>query len=233
MSLITNLQAIQNRIQAACDRSMRPIESVTLVHVSKTQPIEVLEAGYQLGMRVFGENKVQEIREKVVALPMEDIRWHMIGHLQRNKVKYIVDSVSLIHSVDSIRLAKTISDEAAKKNRIIDILIQVNMADETTKFGFRDQDQLMHLIKEIAVMKNIRIKGLMTIAPYVENPEDNRMIFRQMRQLSVDIKDQNIDNVYMDELSMGMTGDFEVAIEEGATMVRIGTAIFGERQYIN
>ena len=159
-----------------------------------------------------------------------DIRWHMIGHLQRNKVKYIVGQVALIHSVDSYRLAEEINIQAKKKNVIVPILVEVNIAHEESKFGISEADAIQ-LVEEIAELDNIRIMGLMTIAPYVENPEDNRMYFRKIKELSVDIRNKKIDNVSMGILSMGMTGDYQVAIEEGATMVRVGTGIFGEKNY--
>ena len=172
---------------------------------------------------------MQELVEKYDELP-QDIKWHMIGHLQRNKVKYIVDKVCLIHSVDSYRLAEEINIQAKKKNIIVPILVEVNIAEESSKFGIHAEDAIA-LVEQIAQLENVRIKGLMTIAPLVENPEDNRQYFRNIRQLSVDIAAKNIDNVSMNVLSMGMTGDYMVAIEEGATMVRVGTGIFGERNY--
>ena len=228
-SLQENMKNIEDRIQAACSKAGRERHEVTLVNVSKTNPIEVLKTGYNLGMRVFGENKVQELREKIPALP-EDISWHMIGHLQRNKIKYIIGGVHCIHSVDSYRLAEAIQQEAVKNDRHMDILVQVNVVGETTKFGL-DLQEVTRLVREISSLDRVHIKGLMTIAPFVENPEDNRMVFKAMKELSVDINQQNIDNVSMNELSMGMTNDFEVAIEEGATMIRIGTALFGARNY--
>ncbi len=184
---------------------------------------------YDAGILDFGENKVQEMCDKMEVLP-KDIRWHMIGHLQTNKVKYIVGRTELIHSVDSLHLAEEIQRQALKKGVIVPVLVEVNIAREETKFGIQKEDTVA-LVKSIAKLDHIQIKGLMTIAPYVENPEDNRLYFREIRQLSVDIKNQNIDNVSMDVLSMGMTGDYMVAIEEGATMVRVGTGIFGERNY--
>lgn len=231
MSIKENYESINQRITAACQRVGRKKEEVTLVNVSKTKPLELLQEGYDAGMRLFGENKVQEIRDKYVNFSKEDITWHMIGHLQRNKVKYIIDKVDLIHSVDSFRLAETISLEAKKKMLVANILIQVNVADEESKFGLMTTEVLT-LIKSISGLPNIKIKGLMTIAPFVDDPEENRLVFRKLKQLSVDIKEQNLDNVCMDVLSMGMTGDFEVAIEEGATMIRIGTALFGQRNYL-
>ena len=224
-----NLDEVEKKIQAACDRSGRNREEVTLIAVSKTKPLEMLEAAYQTGIREFGENKVQELTWKYDELP-KDIHWHLIGHLQRNKVKYIVDKACLIHSVDSLRLAEEISKEAQKKDVTVSILVQVNVANEETKFGL-ESSQVLDMITAIARLPKIHICGLMTIAPFVENPEDNRIYFRKLKKLSVDINAKNIDNIDMNILSMGMTGDYEVAIEEGATMVRVGTGIFGERHY--
>ena len=189
----------------------------------------MLQEIYDENIRDFGENKVQELCSKMEQLP-SDIRWHMIGHLQRNKVKYIVGKVELIHSVDTYRLAEEINIQAKKQNVIVPILVEVNIAHEESKFGISAEDAIL-LVEDISKLENIRIKGLMTIAPYVENPEDNRLYFRKIKQLSVDITNKNIDNVSMEILSMGMTGDYMVAIEEGATMVRVGTGIFGERIY--
>lgn len=224
-----NFQSVEARIQAACDRAGRSRKEVTLIAVSKTKPVEMLQTIYDAGSRDFGENKVQEMCDKIEQLPT-DIRWHMIGHLQTNKVKYIVGRVSLIHSVDSLHLAQEIEKQAAKLDVIVPILIEVNIAEEESKFGIH-KEETISLVRELAALPHIRIQGLMTIAPYVENPEDNRAYFRGIKQLSVDIARENIDNVSMDCLSMGMTGDYEVAIEEGATMVRVGTGIFGERNY--
>lgn len=227
--LAENLMNVEKRIEEACKRANRAREEVTLIAVSKTKPVSMLEEIYNEKIRDFGENKVQELTEKYDQLP-EDINWHMIGHLQRNKVKYIVDKVKLIHSVDSVRLAESIELEAAKKNVEVDILIEVNVAEEDSKFGLK-VEEVLPLIEEIAPFPHLHIKGLMTIAPYVENPEENRPVFARLRKLSVDIAEKNIDNVSVDILSMGMTNDYEVAIEEGSTMVRVGTGIFGERNY--
>ncbi|MCM1122337.1 MAG: YggS family pyridoxal phosphate-dependent enzyme [Eubacterium sp.] len=227
--ILDNLRIVEENICAACSRSNRAREDVTLIAVSKTKPVEMLWEAYDLGCRDFGENKVQELVDKYEKLP-KDIRWHMIGHLQRNKVKYIVDKVCLIHSVDSLRLAEEISKEAVKKNVTVSILIEVNVADEESKFGTTSAEAVS-LVEAVSKLPNIVIKGLMTIAPYVENPEENRLYFAKLSQLAVDIIHKNVDNVFMEELSMGMTGDYEVAVEEGATLVRVGTGIFGERQY--
>ena len=224
-----NLEEVEQRIQAACRRAGRKREEVTLIAVSKTKPVEDLKEAYQLGIRTFGENKVQELTEKYEVLP-KDIHWHMIGHLQTNKVKYIVDKAELIHSVDSLKLAETIEKEAAKKNCIVSILIEVNVAQEESKFGVHT-DEVLPLIEKISRFPHVRIQGLMTIAPFVQNSEANRTIFRTLQKLSVDIMQTNIDNVNVSILSMGMTNDYEVAIEEGATMVRVGTGIFGARDY--
>ena len=216
-------------MEEACRVSGRNPEEVSLIAVSKTKPIPMLQEAYDAGCRDFGENKVQEIMDKIDRLP-SDIRWHMIGHLQTNKVKYIVGKVFLIHSVDSLHLAEAISKEAVKQNTTVNILIEVNVAKEDTKYGAMAEDTVS-LVEKIALLPGISVKGLMTIAPYVENPQENRQYFVKLRQLAVDIKAKNIDNVHMDILSMGMTGDYMVAIEEGATYVRVGTGIFGERQY--
>lgn len=228
--LYDNYLEVQDKIKKACERSGRNPEEVTLIAVSKTKPNEMIQELYDHGVRAFGENKVQEMDAKEAALP-KNIEWHLIGHLQRNKVKYIIDKATLIHSVDSYRLAETINAEAIKKNVIANILIEVNVAQEESKFGL-SMEEVLPLIEQIsATCPNIRIRGLMTIAPFVENPEENRPIFENLRKLSVDIDGKNINNVSVDILSMGMSNDFEVAVEEGATHVRVGTSIFGARNY--
>lgn len=224
-----NLEAVEANIAKACEKAGRDRSEVTLIAVSKTKPADMLKETYDCGIRCFGENKIQEICEKRDVLP-SDICWHMIGHLQRNKVKQIIADVALIHSVDTYRLAEEINIHAKKVNRIVPILIEVNIAGETSKFGIAKEGALQ-LIEEVSKLENIAVKGLMTIAPYVENSEDNRGYFQEIKELSVDITQKNIDNVSMDILSMGMTGDYIVAIEEGATMVRVGTGIFGTRNY--
>ena len=224
-----NLKQTQNNIAEAAKKSGRTSDDILLVAVSKTKPLSALQEAYNAGIRDFGENKVQELCDKYDQLP-KDIRWHMIGHLQRNKVKYIVDKVALIHSVDSLRLAETIEHEAAKHNVTVPVLIEVNVAQEESKFGLKTEE-VLSLVESVAAFPHIHIEGLMTIAPYVEDPEENRGIFRQLKKLSVDIAAKNINNVNMSVLSMGMTGDYQVAVQEGATMVRVGTGIFGERDY--
>lgn len=224
-----NLTNIEANIQAACNKCGRERSEVTLIAVSKTKPVEMLKEVYDAGIRDFGENKVQEICEKYDQLP-KDIKWHMIGHLQRNKVKYIIDKVCMVHSVDTYRLAEEINIQAKKHNLIMPILIEVNIAQEETKFGVGREDALL-LVEEIAHLDNIRVKGLMTVAPYTDDPESNRKYFQQLKKLAVDIQEKSIDNIDMRILSMGMTGDYMTAIEEGAVMVRVGTGIFGERNY--
>ena len=191
--------------------------------------MEDLKEAYEAGARNFGENKVQELMDKIPAMP-GDVRWHMIGHLQRNKVKYLIGKVYMIHGVDSLRLAQEISKESEKAGVITRILMEVNVAEEESKFGV-SVSEAPALAEEIGKLPGISLQGLMTIAPYVENPEENREIFAKLRQLAVDISGKNIDNVTMSVLSMGMTGDYVVAVEEGATYVRVGTGIFGERNY--
>lgn len=227
--LSDNLHEVQENIRKACERSGRNPEDVTLIAVSKTKPVSDIQQIYAAGIREFGENKVQEMNDKQKVLP-GDINWHMIGHLQRNKVKYIVDNVAMIHSVDSVRLAEEISKEAVKKNVAVDILVEVNVAKEESKFGLYTED-VSQFVEQISKLPGINIKGLMTSAPFVDNPEDNRQYFKKLKDLSVDINAKNIDNVHMDFLSMGMTNDYVVAVEEGATHVRVGTAIFGHRDY--
>nr|WP_297863614.1 YggS family pyridoxal phosphate-dependent enzyme [uncultured Acetatifactor sp.] len=225
-----NLESVKKCMTDSSRKAGRDPGEVTLIAVSKTKPASSLREAYNAGIRDFGENKVQELLDKMQELP-SDIRWHMIGHLQRNKVKYIVGKVALIHSVDSLRLAEEISCEAIKRKTEADILIEVNVAGEDSKYGVR-AEEASELVCKIAVLPAVHIRGLMTIAPFTENAEENRPHFNRLKQLSVDIGQKNIDNVSMDILSMGMTGDYSVAIEEGATCVRVGTGIFGERRGI-
>lgn len=225
----TNLKEVEENILNACKKAGRSRGEVTLVAVSKTKPVSLLTEAYYIGIRDFGENKVQEMCEKYEVME-KDIKWHMIGHLQTNKVKYLIGKTELIHSVDSYKLACEIEKQAAKHNCDVDILIEVNAANEETKFGLA-VDEVIELVREVAKLPHVHIKGLMTVAPYVVDSEKNRQFFHNIKQLSIDIDNQNIDNVSMNVLSMGMTGDYMVAIEEGATIVRVGTGIFGERDY--
>ena len=224
-----NLDNVLKNIADSEERSGRKKGDVTLIAVSKTKPVEMIKEVYDLGIRDFGENRVHELTERYDKLP-SDIRWHLIGHLQTNKVKYIIDKAYMIHSVDSLKLANEISREAVKHSVTANILIEVNVSGEESKFGVSPED-LEDLIRKISVLPAIRIRGLMTVAPYVVDSEENRQIFIKMKQFAVDITRKNIDNVNMDCLSMGMSGDYTVAVEEGATFVRVGTSIFGERNY--
>ena len=219
-TLAKNYNAVKENIKKACEQAGRSQEEVTLLAVSKTKPVDMLMDVYHAGARDFGENKVQELVDKIPQLP-SDIRWHLIGHLQRNKVKYIVDKVYLIHSVDSLRLAEEISREAVKKQVEVNILIEVNVAQEESKFG-TTTEETEKLVRDISFLPGVHIK---------EDPEENRIYFRKLRQLAVDIGNKNIDNVSMSILSMGMTGDYTVAVQEGSAIVRVGTGIFGERDY--
>lgn len=229
VNIAENIKNVQARIKEACLRSGRKLSDVTLIAVSKTKPVSMIRECIENGITVFGENKAQELTSKLeqIEIPLD---WHFIGHLQRNKVKYIVGNTKLIHSVDSVRLAEAIDSEAEKKNITCDILAEVNVAGEESKFGLA-KDEVYNFVSEISGLKHIKLRGLMTIAPYVDNSEENRLYFRFLRNLLIDINNKNIDNISMDILSMGMTGDYEVAIEEGATMVRVGTGIFGDRHY--
>ena len=224
-----NLRYVQENIKKACERVGRNPDEVTLIAVSKTKPLSMIEEAYAAGMLEFGENKPQELRDKA-KLWDAPVHWHMIGTLQSNKIKYVVGTACMIHSVDSLALALAIEKEAAKKELIMDILLEVNVAEEESKHGF-SEEELLSVVKEIAALPHLRLRGLMTVAPYTENAEKNRIYFRKMKELLVDINNKNIDNISMDSLSMGMSSDYEVAIEEGATMVRVGTGIFGERNY--
>ena len=225
-----NLYDVQKRIAAACQRAGRDSREVTLIAVSKTKPVTMIEEIMAEGVVDFGENKPQELKDKYEILP-KNLKWHMIGHLQRNKVKYVIDKACMIHSVDSLRLAETIQQEAGKLDLIMPVLIEVNIAREESKFGV-SPEETEELVRQVAQLRNLRVEGLMTIAPFVEIAERNRVYFSNLRKLYVDIKSKNIDNVNMCNLSMGMTGDYEIAIEEGATLVRVGTGIFGERNYV-
>ena len=220
---------VENNILDACERSGRNPEEVTLIAVSKTKPVEMLQEVYNEGIRDFGENYVQELADKIEIMP-KDIRWHMIGHLQRNKVKYLVGKVACIHSVDSLRLAEVINERSIKLGVVTKIMAEVNIAGEESKFGFT-RDGVFDFAEKVSTMEGVKLVGLMTSAPYVSDPEENRQYFRGMKSLSVDINEKNINNINITELSMGMTNDYIVAVEEGATHVRVGTAIFGARNY--
>lgn len=227
--VVDNYNKIKEEVIQTAVKAGRNPEDVTLIAVSKTKPLADIEELSRIGVVDFGENKVQELCDKYENVS-KPVRFHQIGHLQTNKVKYVVDKAYMIHSLDSLKLAKEIEKEAAKKNVIAQVLIEVNVAEEDSKFGLKLQE-VIPFLKEIKDFSHIHVNGLMTIAPFVDDPEDNRKYFRALKQLSLDIICENIDNIDMNVLSMGMTNDFKVAIEEGATMVRVGTAIFGQRNY--
>ena len=225
------LEDTQQAIINAARRAGRDPSEVTLVAVGKTKPASMIRELYDLGVRDFGENKVQELTAKYEELP-KDIRWHMIGHLQSNKVKYIVDKVAMIHSVDSLRLAQVIEKEAVKKDvDHVDVLLEVNVSGEESKYGMTPAE-VEQQIDQFLDLKRVRIRGFMTVAPFAEDPEEVRPYFKRLKQLSVDIQNKTIDNnIDVGLLSMGISGDFEAAIEEGASFVRVGTRIFGARNY--
>ncbi len=225
-----NIEVIREKIARAAERAGRDPKDVLLLAVTKTIDNERIREAVDAGLTELGENKVQEIMDKYDTIA-RDVKWHMIGHLQTNKVKYIIDKVTLIHSVDSLKLAQEINKKAAKAGKVMDILVEINVADEESKFGITC-DMAEDIIRELSTMENIRVRGLMTVAPFVDDGEQNRPVFRRLKQLLVDINAKKLDNVNMDILSMGMTGDYEVAVEEGATIVRVGTGIFGPRVYL-
>jgi len=227
--LKTRLENVLNRIKKAANARSRDPETIRLVAVSKTIPTDMVKEAIEAGVKILGENYIQEARKKFDALSSYPVSWHFIGHLQTNKAKYAVRLFDLIHSVDSLKLAHELNKQAKKINKIQEILIQVNISMESTKAGVYEQDALS-LIKDISHLENLSVKGLMTMPPFFNEPEKVRPYFSALRKLRDQIKKESIPNIAMDELSMGMTGDFEAAIDEGASLVRIGTAIFGERK---
>lgn len=232
MDILANMKEVQERVAAACKRSNRDPKEVTILPVSKNHPAEDIQTLYYAGWRDFGENYVQELRNKHDELP-DDIHWHMIGHLQRNKVKYIASYIQAIHSVDTIKLLHTIEKEGRKADRVIPVLIEVNVGREESKFGVMpDLEDCMALANEALELPHVKLRGLMTSAPYYDDVEKDRSIFRKLKELLNDMNAAN-DQLQLDVLSMGMTHDFEIAVEEGSTCVRVGTAIFGKRDYSN
>lgn len=229
LTIKENLDNILSRIKVAAEKSGRKAEDIKLIAVTKTVDVERIKSVYNYGILDMGENRVQELLDKYDKLD-SSCRWHLIGHLQTNKVKYIIDKVEMIHSVDSIELAKEVNTRAAKIGKKINILIQVNVSGEESKFGISPQE-VDEFIEMVSKYGNISVKGMMTIAPYAENSESVRDVFRKLYSIYIDIKKKKLDNVTMEYLSMGMSNDFEVAIEEGANIVRIGTDIFGKRDY--
>ncbi len=224
-----NIEIIQDNIGKACTKSGTNPNTINIVGVTKTIDIPQIEEAIEYGISFIGENKVQEIRDKYDKIN-KSVKWHMIGHLQTNKVKYIIDKVSLIHSVDSIRLAEEINKRCAKNNKTMDILVQINIAKDDSKFGINPCN-IKDFIDKLSNYNNISIKGFMTIIPYVDDSEDARVYFKAMKEIFDSYKTSIIKNIDMKYLSMGMTNDYIVAIEEGANMVRVGTGIFGQRNY--
>jgi pyridoxal phosphate enzyme (YggS family) len=220
-----NLKIINEKIRKAASRANRNSEEIKLVAVTKTATIEQIKEAISAGVKIIGENKVQEAKEKYQILSA-DIEWHLVGHLQTNKVKYAIEIFDLIHSVDSIKLAKEIDRRSQQFGMITNVLVEVNVSGEETKYGIKPEE-VESFLKEVSEFSRIKVRGLMTIAPIAEDQEEVRPYFRKLRELSEEIKSKNLKNVKMDYLSMGMTEDFEVAIEEGANMVRIGRGIFG------
>jgi pyridoxal phosphate enzyme (YggS family) len=226
--IVSNIMGIRQRMTAAAERCDRNQEDIKLMAVSKTVPPERVHEAIKAGITWFGENYVQEAREKIPAVG-QNVSWHMIGHLQTNKVKYVVHLFDWIHSVDRIELARELDKRAAQNQRTLKVLIEVNVSGEVSKSG-AEPSRVLELVRQISVMPNLNVQGLMTMPPFFENPEEARPYFVALRRLRDKIEGENIPGVQMKELSMGMTGDFEVAIEEGATIIRVGRAIFGERQ---
>lgn len=224
-----NIADIKEEIKQICQSCDRNPEDITLIVVTKTVDPERINYAVDCGVSNLGENKVQEIMDKYETVS-KNIKWHLIGHLQTNKVKYIIDKVELIHSVDSVKLAEEISKRAEKYDITKDVLVQINVAEEETKFGI-ELEEAVNFVKSISEFDNIRIKGLMTIAPYSDNPEGVRLVFRKLREKFDELSQMNLPNTEMKYLSMGMSNDYHIAIEEGANMIRIGTAIFGKRNY--
>ena len=223
-----NFDAVNEKLLAALKKSGRKREDIIMLAATKTVDIDTINYAISKGIDYIGENKVQELLSKNDGI--SPVHKHLIGHLQTNKVKDIIDKVELIHSVDSLKVAKEISKQAVKNNLSMDILLEINIGDEESKYGFKPTE-LEEALKEISLLDNVRIKGLMAIPPICNNSEENRKYFREMYKLFIDIRDKKIDNVSMDILSMGMSDDFDVAVEEGANLIRLGTALFGKRVY--
>ncbi|HHZ02834.1 MAG TPA: YggS family pyridoxal phosphate-dependent enzyme [Tissierellia bacterium] len=230
MSIKENVDIILKRIEESAKKSGRDFRDITVIAVSKTVDAQRAKEAVESGIINLGENRVQELVKKYEELKDTNVKWHMIGHLQRNKVKYIIDKVEMIHSVESLSLAEEINKRAAQKNLLCKVLIELNIGGEESKFGI-SEDSIYEFLKSMEDFENIKVMGLMTVAPFSENPEDVRWVFRKMKNIFDEISGMNYKNTQMKYLSMGMTNDFEIAIEEGANIIRIGTAIFGAREY--
>ncbi len=229
MTLKRNIEHVLTRVKDATSTSNQELNDIQLIAVTKTIDVNVIKEAINLGVLHIGENKVQELTRKYEEIG-DIVKWHLIGHLQRNKVKYIIDKVDLIHSLDSLRLAKEINKRAKNIDRIMECLLQVNVSGETTKHGVDPKD-VKNFLKEIAPLDNIKIVGLMTMAPHVENKEESRQYFKKLKEMYEEISDMNLQNIEMKYLSMGMSNDYEIAVEEGANIIRVGRSIFGERDY--
>ena len=229
MSIEKNVDKILQNIKKACDSSNRNEDDITLIAVTKTVDVDVMSEARKLDLKNFGENKPQELVRKFEFFDKET-RWHMIGHLQRNKVKYIIDKVELIHSLDNVKLAEEIQKQSVKHDKVADVLIEINIGNEISKHGI-SPEELFDFVDKVKGLKNLRIKGLMTVAPYMTDSEDVRPYMKKMKSLFDELKEMKGDNIDVDTLSMGMSNDYKIAIEEGSTMLRIGSSIFGERIY--
>lgn len=230
MSIRENIDGIMKRVYNTCKKAGRNPEDITVIAVSKTVDYQRAGEAVEAGINNLGENRVQELVKKYEELKGTDVKWHMIGHLQKNKVKYIIDKTVLIHSVESLELAEEINKRANKNNLTANVLIELNIGEEESKFGI-NEESVYNFISSMEKFDNIKVLGLMTVAPFCENPEDVRWVFKKMKNIYDKASAMNLQNVHMKYLSMGMTNDFEVAIEEGSNIIRIGTAIFGARNY--
>jgi len=230
VSIKENIDGILERIADVCERSGRNPDDITLIAVSKTVNADRAREAVEAGILNLGENRVQELTDKYEKLSDTEVKWHMIGHLQKNKVKYIIDKVELIHSVESIELANEINKRAEKNNLKVNILVELNIGEEESKFGI-SEESVYDFVKSLEQFENINVLGIMTVAPFAEDPEEIRWVFKKMKVIFDKLSSMNIKNSNMKFLSMGMTNDFEIAIEEGANIIRIGTAVFGERTY--
>ena len=230
MNIKENIDSILKKVDSACKKAGRDPNDITVIAVSKTVDSIRAKEAVEAGIINLGENRVQELIKKYDELNCTDVKWHMIGHLQKNKVKYIIDKTVLIHSLESIDLAEEINKRAVKNNLIANVLIELNIGEEASKFGINEEN-VYDFIKEMEQFENIKVLGLMTVAPFCEDPEDVRWVFKKMKNIYEKISTLNLKNTEMKYLSMGMTNDFEIAIEEGSNIIRIGTAIFGARKY--
>lgn len=230
MSIETNLDIVYENIENAIKKSKRSMDDVQLVCVTKTVPFEQMKFALEKGVKIIGESKTKELNEKYSLLEAYKVEKHFIGYLQSNKVKFIVDQIDMIHSLDRLSLAKELNKRFMEKNKTLEVLIEVNIAKEKSKAGIYIEE-IDEFIKSLEAMKSLKVKGLMTMAPYNSNPEEIRYVFRELKELSENIKSKNYSWVEMKHLSMGMSNDYQIAIEEGATLVRVGSAIFGEREY--